>query len=203
MDSIANLNLWPAVAVGATLIATCIVLINRIKDQHRSRRTAAIDLMQFWVESFYRDGPLNSTLRRLLCNIDPATAERIEKRQRFVVPDAMVDYFKDVMRLLKDEPELVIRKGSVVEADEATLLRHKIMNLLNVMECVAASYVNHVSDQDIVFHEFRRIFFDEDQPAFETYLDKIERYPSIKDLSRSFKEKIDAQRKSDIRKKRL
>ena len=163
-------------------------------DHDRSRRQEAIKLMQYWHDKTGADWETYITTVNLLFELDSAACSRIERGAEFSITKEMEPYVRKL--IAADEAEPI---GDTVSPEKADKIRLHFVKYANLMEIVATAYRDNVADQDMIYVEFRDVFFRNQRSGLATYLRETRRYPAIRFLLEDFEQRD----KKDIKKEKI
>jgi hypothetical protein len=161
------------------------VLMQIHLDHERSRRQAAVELMQYWTVQVQNLLPALH-IRPVIEELNIAQCEKLLHGNSLTVDKRFLtglEVFFSSLSLAPNNP-ISVNDGFIdLNEFQCSHIRRHIIDYLNVLETVATAWRHNVVDRDIVEEEFSEVFIkNKNTFRLETVLRASTIYPSIKEF---------------------
>jgi hypothetical protein len=190
MDKIENVlsviaNVLTIIALSLALWRVGIMRKTFFSDHDRSRRTKAVDLIQFWSGKITKQ---SSIARKLVESFNEDQCKSLSDQREFNVDSNKLILVQELFPKGNFSSESVIK----INDAQSSILRWEIVTYLNHLESVLAAWRHNVADQDIIEEQFRYLY---DPKKNHTVVEKfrtaenIDNHPGIRDFINHLKKK--------------
>lgn len=145
-------DILAVIGIGLALYRIIIMRRTFFSDHDRSRRTKAVDLIQFWSGKLTKQ---SSIARKLVESFSEDQCKSLADQKEFQIPINKKDLIKEIITDIK------IDKGqNDIKLNEAqsSVLRWEVVNYLNQLESVLAAWRHNVADREIIEEEFKYLY---------------------------------------------
>ena len=140
------------VGIGLALWRVFVMRRTFFSDHDRSRRTKAVDLIQFWSGKVTKQ---SSIARKLVESFSDDQCKSLSEQKEFNIDSNKKDLLKELFKDIKIE-----ENQNTVKLNEAqsSVLRWEIVNYLNQLESVLTAWRHNVADKEIIEEEFHYLY---------------------------------------------
>jgi hypothetical protein len=153
-------------------------------DHDRSRRTKAVDLIQFWSSNL----TLRASLaRRIAESLEEQQCRDLSEQKPFDIPSSKEDLLRMYLREVTPSKETEKSADTILKLDEGqvSVLRWDVVSYLNQLEAILSAWRHNIASRDILEEEFDYLY---DASKGMTMIEKfriasgIDSYPAIKEF---------------------
>jgi hypothetical protein len=146
------LDILAVIGIGLALYRVIIMRRTFFSDHDRSRRTKAVDLIQFWSSKLTKQ---SSIARKLVESFSEEQCKSLAQQKEFQIDINKKDLIKEIITdIVIDGNQTSIKLNEA----QSSLLRWEVVNYLNQLESVLAAWRHHVADREIIEEEFKYLY---------------------------------------------